>query len=172
MRLSIIVAMDKNRLIGVNGRLPWRLPEDMTWFRKQTMGKPVIMGRKTFESIPERFRPLPGRRNIVLTRRQDYEADGTVVVHTIKAALTAVGKAEEAVVIGGAELYRQLLPQVGRLYLTLIDAEFDGDTFFPVLDQNQWHETFREYHPADNRHEHAFTWLIWERKKTAKIFYE
>jgi dihydrofolate reductase len=165
MRLSLIVAMDKNRLIGVNGRLPWHLTYDMKWFREQTMGKPVVMGRKTFESIPDRFRPLPGRHNIVLTRQRDYEAEGATVVHNIEAALAAVGSVDEVVVIGGAELYAQLLPQADRLYLTLIDAEFEGDAYFPEIDPAQWHETYRQEHPADDRHEYPFTWLIWERLK-------
>ena len=163
MRLSSIVAMDKNRLIGVNGRLPWHLPDDMKWFREQTLGKPVIMGRKTFESIPDRFRPLPGRHNIVLTRRRDYEAEGTTVVHTIEAALTAAGDEAEGVVIGGAELYAQLLPRTDRLYLTRIDAEFVGDVYFPEIDPDDWQETYRQEHLADDRHDYAFTWLIWER---------
>lgn len=155
--------MDKNRLIGANGRLPWHLPDDMKWFREQTMGKPVIMGRKTFESIPERFRPLPGRHNIVLTHRRDYAAEGVTVVHTIEAALTAAGDVAEIVVIGGAELYTQLLPQADRLYLTQIDAEFDGDAYFPEFDLAVWHEIYRQEHLADDRHDYAFTWLIWER---------
>ena len=163
MRLVIIVAMDKNRLIGVNGRLPWRLPDDMKWFREQTLGKPVIMGRKTFESLPDRFRPLPGRRNIVLTRRRDYEAEGATVVHNIEEALTSVGDEAEVVVIGGAELYAQLLPRTDSLYLTLIDAEFEGDAYFPEIDLTEWHEIYRQEHPADDRHDCAFTWLIWER---------
>lgn len=161
--ISLIVAMDKNRLIGANGRLPWHLPDDMKWFREQTMGKPVIMGRKTFESIPERFRPLPGRHNIVLTHRRDYAAEGVTVVHTIEAALTAAGDVAEIVVIGGAELYTQLLPQADRLYLTQIDAEFDGDAYFPEFDLAVWHEIYRQEHLADDRHDYAFTWLIWER---------
>lgn len=161
--ISIIVAMDKNRLIGRNGRLPWRLPDDMKWFREQTMGKPVIMGRKTFESIPDRFRPLPGRHNIVLTRQRDYKAEGVTVFHTIKAALAAAGSVDEIVVIGGADLYGQLLPQTKRLYLTLIDAEFTGDAYFPTIDWTAWHEIYRQEHPLDDRHDHPFTWLILER---------
>ena len=127
------------------------------------MGKPVIMGRKTYESIPEQFRPLPGRYNVVLTRRQDYHAEGVKIVHTIIDTLAAAGVKDEVVVIGGAELYAQLLPMADRLYLTLIDAEFDGDAYFPELDRGQWREIFRQEHPADDRHDHPFTWLIWER---------
>lgn len=161
--ISLIVAMDKNRLIGVNGRLPWRLPDDMKWFREQTMGKPVVMGRKTYESIPDRFRPLPGRRNIVLTRSDNYEIEGVTAVHTIEAALAAAGDVEEIVVIGGAELYAQLLPMADRLYLTLIDAEFEGDAYFPEFDLAQWREISRQEHPADDRHDYPFTWLVLER---------
>lgn len=127
------------------------------------MGKPVVMGRKTFESIPDRFRPLPGRRNIVLTRSDNYEAEGVTAVHTIEAALAAAGDVEEIVVIGGAELYTQLLPMAGRLYLTLIDAEFVGDAYFPEIDPAQWREIYRQEHPADDRHDYPFTWLILER---------
>jgi dihydrofolate reductase len=159
----MIVAMDKNQLIGRNGRLPWHLTDDMKWFREQTMGKPVIMGRKTFESIPDRFRPLPGRHNIVLTRRGDYEAEGVTVVHTIEGALAAAGNVAEVVVIGGAELYVQLLPKADRLYLTLIDAALEGDAYFPEIDPAQWREIYRQEHPADNRHDYPFAWLIWER---------
>jgi dihydrofolate reductase len=166
--ISIIVAMDKNRLIGRNGRLPWRLPDDMKWFREQTMGKPMVMGRKTFESIPDRFRPLPGRHNIVLTRQRDtrqrdYEAEGVTVVHTIEAALAAAGAVDEIVVIGGADLYGQLLPQTKRLYLTLIDAEFTGDAYFPAIEGTAWREIYRQEHPVDERHDFPFTWLILER---------
>ncbi len=163
MRLSLIVAMDKNELIGVNGRIPWHLPDDMKWFRQQTLGKPVIMGRKTFESIPDRFRPLPGRHNIVLSRHNDYEAEGVTAVHSIEAALAAAGDVAEIVVIGGAELYAQVLPQADRLYLTLIDAEFVGDVHFPEIDPAEWCEIYRQEHPADDRHDCPFTWLIWER---------
>lgn len=161
--ISCIVALDRNGLIGVNGRLPWRLPDDMKWFREQTMGKPVIMGRKTFESIPDRFRPLAGRHNIVVTRNGLYQAEGVTVVNSIEAALDAAGAVDEVVVIGGAELYTQLLPQANRLYLTLIEAEFAGDVFFPAIDLAEWHEIYRQAHPADDQHEYAFTWLIWDR---------
>jgi dihydrofolate reductase len=163
MRLALIVAMDKNRLIGVNGRIPWHLPDDMKWFREQTIGKPVVMGRKTFESIPDRFRPLTGRHNIVVTRNWLYQAEGVTVVNSVEAALAAAGVMDEIVVIGGAELYTQLLPQADRLYLTRIDAEFDGDAYFPEIDPAAWHEVYRQEHPADDRHDYAFTWFIWER---------
>ena len=161
--LAMVVAMDKNRLIGADNGLPWRLPDDMQWFVQQTMGKPVIMGRKTYESIPAKFRPLQGRHNIVLTREQSYEAPGATVVHSVEDALLAAGDAEEIIIGGGANLYAQLLPQTSRLYLTLVEAELDGDAYFPEIDWSAWRETFRHHHPADERHHFAFTWLILER---------
>lgn len=161
--ISVIVAMDKNRLIGADNGLPWCLPDDMQWFVQQTMGKPIIMGRKTYESIPAKFRPLQGRHNIVLTREQSYEAPGATVVHSVEDALLAAGDAEEIIIGGGANLYAQLLPQTSRLYLTLVEAELVGDAYFPEIDWPAWHETFRQHHPADERHHFAFTWLILER---------
>jgi dihydrofolate reductase len=127
------------------------------------MGKPVIMGRKTYESIPAKFRPLQGRHNIVLTRDQSYEAPGTTVVHSVKAALAAAGEVEEIIIGGGANLYVQLLPKTTRLYLTLIEADLEGDAYFPEFEWSAWRETFRQHHPADERHNFAFTWLILER---------
>lgn len=155
--------MDENRLIGADGALPWRLPDDMRWFRQQTMGKPVIMGRKTYQSIPAKFRPLPGRHNIVLTRDETYTADGATVVHSVAAALDAAGDVAEIIIGGGAQIYAAFWPLTNRLYLTLVNGRFTGDTHFPAYDPANWQETFRQHHPADDRHAHAFTWLILER---------
>ncbi|MEZ4641527.1 MAG: dihydrofolate reductase [Chloroflexota bacterium] len=130
--IAFVVAMDQQGVIGVNGRIPWHLPDDMKWFREVTMGKPVIMGRKTYESIPARFRPLPGRHNIVITRQPDYDAPGATVVHTIQEALAAAGDVQEIVIGGGGVLYEALLPQANRLYLTLVDGTFPA-TPFPSL---------------------------------------
>ncbi|MFQ5398929.1 MAG: dihydrofolate reductase [Anaerolineae bacterium] len=163
MILSLIVAMDANRLIGADGRLPWRLPDDMRWFRRITMGKPVIMGRKTYESLPTQFRPLPGRDNIVVTRNRAYQAEGAAVVHSAADALAAAGDVKEVIVAGGATLYEQMLPQSVRLYLTLIDAAFAGDTYFPEIDWSEWREVSREVHEVDGRHPYRFHWLVLER---------
>ncbi|WP_420627922.1 dihydrofolate reductase [Candidatus Leptofilum sp.] len=163
--LAMIVAMDRNGLIGVDNGLPWRLPDDMQWFVQRTMGKPVIMGRKTYESIPAKFRPLKGRHNIVLTRDPDYEAPGATVVHSIEAALAAVGDVEEIIIGGGANLYAQLLPQTSRLYLTIVEAELDGDAYFPRIQALAWRKIFMQHHPADERHDFAFTWFILERNE-------
>jgi len=168
-RIAYVVALDANRLIGRDNALPWRLPDDMRWFREQTLGKPCIMGRKTYDSLPERFRPLPGRDNIVVTRNRDYAAPGALVVHSLDDALAAAGAAEEIIIVGGAELFRALLPRVERLYLTQIHAAVEDagtatGVFFPPFDMDEWRVVYRQAHPADERHPFAFTWLILERR--------
>lgn len=164
-RIAFVVAMDENRLIGRDNDLPWCLPEDMGWFRRQTIGKPCVMGRKTYDSLPDRFRPLPGRLNIVVTRNREYEAPGAVVVHSIDDALAAAGDVEEIVVIGGADLFRRLLPVADRLYLTQVHGAAEGDVYFPEFKTDDWDEVFRQEHPADERHRFAFTWLILDRNR-------
>ena len=161
--VSFVVAMDRNRLIGAGDGLPWRLPDELRRFKEITMGHAVLMGRTTYESIPVKFRPLPGRTNIVLTRQADYEAPGCIVVHDMDQALTAVSADQELMVIGGAGLFAKLMPLVDRLYLTEIDGEYEGDVYFPELDLGQWHEVFREEHPRDERHDSPFTFRILER---------
>lgn len=136
--LNIIAAIGKNRELGLRGKLLWNIPEDMGRFKRLTMGHPVIMGRKTWESLPEKFRPLPGRTNIVVTRQNGYEAVGAIVVDSLEAARAAAARAEggdEVFVIGGGELYAAALPLADRLYLTLIDEEKEADTFFPPYEQ-------------------------------------
>lgn len=143
MKLAIIVAAAKNGVIGNNNQLPWHLPQDLKYFKSVTLGKPVIMGRKTYESIG---RPLPGRTNIVVTRSSDWQADGVVVVNSLEQALSEAHRviessalpATEAMVIGGAEIYRSALPLVDRIYLTRVDVDVDGDAFFPVLPEADW----------------------------------
>lgn len=161
MLLSAIWAMTRNRVIGEEGGLPWRLPDDQRFFRRTTLGKPVIMGRRTFEEIG---RPLPQRRNIVLSRR-GVSASGIEVVPDFDAALAlaAEGEPEEACVIGGAEVYALALPRVQRLYMTLIDTELEGDTWFPEFDLGEFLETGRTAHGADERHAWPFTISVLER---------
>lgn len=168
-RIAYVVAMDMNRLIGRNNDLPWRLPDDMRWFRRQTLGKPCIMGRKTYDSLPERFRPLPGRLNIVITRNPLYEAPGAVVVRSIEAALTAAGEVEEVIIVGGAALFGALLPVVDRLYLTEVHGVAEGDVYFPEFNRQEWREVYREEHPADDQHDFPFTWLILDREPAPAI---
>ena len=155
--------MDRNRLIGANNQVPWRLPDDMRFFSEITMGKPVVMGRKTYESIPERFRPLAGRTNIVLTTQVEYVAPGCVVTHSLTAALNAAEGAQELMVIGGAKIYEQFLPQADRIYLTLVDGKFEGDVYFPQLDMAKWREATREEHGRDEKHAYPFAFLLLER---------
>lgn len=160
MKISLIVAMATNRVIGLDNRLPWHLPADLQHFKAITMGKPILMGRKTWESIG---RPLPGRTNIVITRDNAYQAEGCVVVHDIPAALAAASGHDEVMVIGGAEFYRQVLPQADTLYLTCVDGDFEGDTFFPELADDDWREVACEAHAADEKNPHAYRFITLER---------
>jgi dihydrofolate reductase len=144
--LVLIAAVARNGVIGRDGGLPWRIPEDMAHFRRATAGCPVIMGRKTWDSLPAKFRPLPGRHNIVVTRRRGWHADGASVVNDLDAALAAAGNAERAFVIGGAELYVAALARADELVLTEIDADVEGDARFPAFDESQFVETARERH--------------------------
>lgn len=152
-RLAIIAAVARNGVIGVDNRLPWHLPEDLKHFKRLTLGHHLIMGRRTYESIG---RPLPGRVTIILTRDPDYRAEGCLTAGSIEAALKACGDDPEVFVVGGAELYAQLLPLVGRLYLTEIDADFAGDAFFPTFDRMQWLEVAREPHVSATGLAYAF----------------
>jgi dihydrofolate reductase len=145
-RISLVVAASLNGVIGRDGGLPWHISSDLKKFKTITMGNPIIMGRKTWESLPKK--PLPGRRNIVITRQADYKAAGAVVAHDAKSALAAAGGAEEIAVIGGGEIYRMFLPLAGRIYLTEVDLEVDGDTHFPKLEPAEWREVAAEIHPA------------------------
>jgi len=158
--VSLIWAMDRNRLIGRENALPWKLPADMQWFRKQTMDKPVLMGRKTFDSIGN---PLPGRKNIVLSRQADLTIEGCHVVGSLAEARAVAADAEEIMVIGGSEIYGLLLPEADRLYCTEIDAAFDGDAWFPEFDENVWAQVFNETHEADETNAYPYRFLIYER---------
>jgi len=135
-RISLIAAIGKGRELGINGKLLWHLPDDMQRFKILTTGHPVIMGRKTWESLPERFRPLPGRVNIVVTRQTHYEATGAIITDSLEAARAAAAGANEIFVIGGGELYAAALPLANRLYLTLVEAAVEADTFFPQYEQD------------------------------------
>ena len=128
MIISLIVAIGKNNVIGDKNTIPWKLPADIRYFKEKTMGKPVVMGRKTFESIGK---PLPGRENIIITRDPDYKAEGCTVVHSVDEAVKAAEGSEELMVIGGAQIYKEFFPIANKLYITNIDKEFEGDTYFP-----------------------------------------
>ncbi len=158
--LSLIWAMDNNRLIGSDNALPWKLSADMAWFKKNTMGKPILMGRKTYDSIG---RPLPGRSNLILTRQQGLQVEGCTVTNTVDEALAAANDADEVMVMGGAEIYAQLFDQAERLYITEIDGEFEGDAWFPEFDRSSWREIFRESHAPDEKNAYAYDFIVLER---------
>ncbi len=164
MMISLIWAMDENRLIGVENRLPWKLPADMTWFRRHTLGKPIVMGRKTFDSFGGR--PLPERTNIVVTRDKSYQAEGAVVVYSIEEAIAAAGEAEELMIIGGASFYEQMLPRADRLYITQVHGQFEGDAWFPEFSLNGWQEVGREEQGGDEKNAYACSFLTYEKVAT------
>ena len=161
-----MVAVASNGVIGRDNALPWRLPEDLRYFKRTTLGKPVIMGRKTFESIG---RPLPGRPNIVVSRSIDWTATGVTVVDSLASALAsgqalaASSGAEELMVIGGAQIYASALPLASRLYVTEVHAMVDGDTWFPPLDPADWQEIAREEHPATADNPYPYAFVVYER---------
>ena len=158
--ISLIVAASANNVIGLRGELPWRLPDDLRRFREITMGKPVVMGRKTWDSIG---RPLPGRQNIVITRQKDFEAEGCDVVGSVAEAMTAAGDAGEVMVIGGSQVYELFLPDADILYVTRVHAEVDGDVFFPEVRETEWRLIDEEHHAADDRNDYAFSFRRFER---------
>jgi dihydrofolate reductase len=159
--VSLIVAMAQNGVIGRDNSLPWRLPEDLKRFRAFTLGKPILMGRKTFESIG---RPLPGRTNLVLTRDRGWFAAGVIVAHSVEEALAQAGASQELVAIGGAEIYRLVLPFARRIYLTHVHADVPGDIYFPDFDPTQWADVECSTHPADDEHAYPVTFVTLERR--------
>jgi len=164
MTLSLIAAVARNGVIGRGNELAWRLPEDQQHFRRTTLGAPVIMGRSTWDSLPARFRPLPGRRNIVLTRRRGWQADGAEVVHDLDAALALLVDTERAFVIGGAQVYALALPRADELVLTEIERDFDGDVRFPDWPREQFVEAGRQRHHAAAPNDFAFSFVTYRRR--------
>lgn len=158
MALHLIFARARNGVIGHNNTLPWHLPEDLAHFKQTTLGQPVVMGRKTWESLPPKFRPLPGRTNIVVTRQTDWQLEGAKVAHSIQEAMTMCPEAPNIWVIGGAEVYAQAMPLAQSAVVTEIDADFEGDAFAPIFDSN-WQETSRTSHTAANGLAYSFVTL-------------
>ncbi len=159
----MIVAMGKNRVIGLNNQMPWHLPADLAYFKKTTLGKPIIMGRKTYESIGH---PLPGRLNIVMSRDKALEIEGCTVVHSIEEALELAQRetqSDEVFITGGSHLYERYLKDIELLYITLIDSEFEGDTFFPDYTKYEWQEIKRDKYKADDKNSHSLTFLVLKR---------
>jgi len=160
-RVSLIVAMDRNRLIGSENGLPWHLPADLAFFRRTTMGKPIVMGRKTYESIGK---PLPGRQNIVVTRDSGFSAEGCDIVGSIEQAVESCPESQEIMLIGGASLYRQTLARASCLYVTRIHHEFTGDTWFPAFDETRWRVESRQDFEADSRNPYAYSFIKFVRE--------
>ncbi|MXN89176.1 type 3 dihydrofolate reductase [Pasteurella canis] len=160
MTFSLIVAMTKNAVIGKDNQMPWHLPADLAWFRKHTTGKPVIMGRKTFESIG---RPLPNRTNIVLSR-QPYQHQGIIWRNSLESALEFINDATEIMLIGGGELFKQYLPQADKLYLTEIQTELEGDTYFPTINWQDWQIEYEEWRKADENNSYDLRFVILSAK--------
>ena len=159
---SLVVAMDRNRVIGRDNALPWRLPADLAYFKRVTMGHPVVMGRRTYESIGK---PLPGRQNIVVSRNREFEAPGCTVVASLEEAWKAAGDAQEVSVIGGTSIFAETLPIADRIHLTEVQAEVPGDTWFPEFDRSHWTEREVERHGRDERHAHPFRIVVLDRKR-------
>jgi len=159
-RVSLIVAMSRNGVIGKDNRLPWHLPADLKRFKELTMGHTIVMGRKTWESIN---RLLPGRRSVILTRNPEFQVQGAIVAHSLEQALLAAGNDNEVFVIGGEEIFRLAMVHADRIYLTIVQAHFDGDTFMPPFDPAQWHKASSESHPATDTSPLAWCFEIHER---------
>lgn len=159
-RISLIVAMARNRVIGANGQIPWHLPNELKMFKRLTMGHHIVMGRKTSESIN---RLLPGRTTVIVTRQRDYVVPGAIVAHSLNDAINAAARDDEIFVIGGAELFREALPIATRVHLTVVDAEPEGDTWMPELDAADWREVAAESFLADERHAYSYRYSLLER---------
>ncbi len=166
MKLAMIAAVAENNAIGINNKMPWYLPEDLRYFKAVTMGKPIIMGRKTFDSLRK---PLPGRTNIVVTRDPQWHHEGVKVVHSLDAAIelsedvALINGNEEVMIIGGEQIYRQALPKADRLYLTRVYQSFEGDAFFPELDESQWREVSRQDRQSEDDEPVVFSYLVLDR---------
>ena len=167
MLISFVVAVGENNAIGAGGDLLWRLPKDMQYFKQVTWGHHVLMGRKTYESIPAKFRPLPGRPNLVVTTQPNYRADGCAVLSSIDAAINLADGTgdDELMVIGGGEIYKTLFDKADKIYLTRVHHSFENaDTFFPEIKSTEWNEEIVERHPADEKHKYAFDFVTLTRK--------
>lgn len=160
--ISIIAAMGRNRELGLDNKLLWHLPVDMKFFRQTTMGKPILVGRKTYESFGGK--PLPGRNNIVITKDKNYQSEGAVIVHSIDQALQEASDADEIMIIGGASFYEQTLPLADRLYLTYVDADFEADSWFPEFDIHEWKETSRQINKADDKNPFDCSFMVYDKQ--------
>ncbi len=166
MIISMIAAMGSNRVIGKDNDIPWHLPDDFKYFKESTKNHHVIMGRKNWESLPHKFRPLPSRPNFVITRQDNYQADGATLFRSLKDALSKAEEMgeKEAFIIGGGEIYREGLSFAEKIYLTEINGTFQGQTTFPEFDKEQWIEVSREHHRKDERHQYSFDFVVYKKR--------
>ncbi|MGE3920281.1 MAG: type 3 dihydrofolate reductase [Gammaproteobacteria bacterium] len=160
MSISLIVATSKNGVIGLKNHLPWHLPADLAYFKKVTLNKPIIMGRKTFESIGK---PLPMRENIVITHQKDFNVEGVTIFHSLYSALNALKEHHEIMIIGGETLFKQSIELADKIYLTMIHENIEGDTYFPQINYKIWNEVSRENHSADEKNTYNYSFIILER---------
>jgi dihydrofolate reductase len=160
MSISFILAMDTQQAIGKNNDLPWRLPADLAYFKKMTLNHPILMGRKTYESIGK---PLPNRTNVIITQNRDYAVEGCIVVHSVDEAMAKFTE-EELFVIGGAEVFQLFMPVVDRMYITLIEQEFAADTFFPAFDVNEWQLISSEPGITDDKNPYTYSFLVYAKR--------
>ena len=162
LQIAMIAALDKNQVIGSDNAMPWHLPDDLKFFKANTLNKTVVMGRKTFESIGGR--PLPNRRNLVITRNPDFQADGIEVFSSLETALQSCTEdTDEIIIMGGGQLYQQMMPYAHKLYLTLVEAAVEGDTVFPSWSLEDWQVTSQYHHPQDEKHAYPFDFVILQR---------
>ena len=164
MIISFIVATSTNNVIGKNNQLPWSLPNDMKFFKNITWAMPVLMGRKSFESLGK---PLPGRLNVVITRQNNWKPEGATVVHSVEDAIKVAKAADynEAFIIGGGEIFKEAMPVADKIYLTRVDVNLEGDAFFPVMNAKEWMMVSEQSFPADEKHAYAYHFQLWERNK-------
>jgi dihydrofolate reductase len=165
MKVSLVAAVAENNVIGRKNDLPWRLPDDMKFFMETTKGHYVVMGRKNYESLPARFKPLPDRTNVVVTRQRDFDAPGCIIVNSMEAAIgkARLGGETELMIIGGSDIYRLALPYADRLYMTEVHASPEGDVHFPDYDKSDWKEMSRVHHSSDERHAFSFDFVVYEK---------
>lgn len=163
MKITLVVAASTNNVIGKDNQLVWTLPNDMKYFKNVTWGMPVIMGRKSYESLGK---PLIGRKNIILTRQSDWNVEGTIAAKTISDAIFLAEEMDykEAMIIGGGEIFKEVIEKADRIHLTRVDAVLEGDTFFPEIDKSQWKMISHDDHPADEKHKYAYSFQVWEKK--------
>ncbi len=164
MIISFIVAASTNNVIGKNNQLPWSLPNDMKFFKNTTWAMPVLMGRKSFESLGK---PLPGRLNVVITRQNDWKPEGTTVVHSVADAIKVAVAADynEAFIIGGGEIFKEAMPVADKIYLTRVDVTLEGDAFFPEMNPKEWLMVSEQSFPSDEKHAYTYHFQLWERNK-------